>query len=1133
MSTKELISCLREAGIKLYLDNGELRFQAPKGALTPELREKLVENKCEVIAFLRKVSLDSSTVRQPILPVPRDGEHLPVSFSQQSLWFFDQWSPKNPVYNIPNAVRLYGELNINAMETAISTLVKRHESLRTTFKGIDGKPVQVIVPESEYTLEVKDLSYLQAKDAEIALERELNEVAWTAFDLEKGPVWRTQLFKINEMEYVFFLVIHHIISDAWSNIIFVKEFLSLYEAFNKGITPNLPVMPVQFADYACWQRKLMADQEVRKNLLDYWKEKLASPVVLELPTDYPRPVAQSFSGSTATLNLSKDLSTRLKELCIKEDVTLFMLLLAVFEILLYRYSGQEDIIIGTVAANRGQIESTGLIGFVMNTLALRCNLMGNPTVKELLKRVKQTTLCAYDYQELPFDMLLEELKLERDISRTPLFQVMYIHQNVQEVELKANGLKIEIEEVENSAAPFDLRLTSKETEEGIEARLDYCTDLFKPDTIERMLAHFTNLLEAVAKDTSLKIGQMPLLSKEEYRQLVMEFNQTTVPYPTNKLIHELFEQQVEKSPDTIAVVFGLDQLTYSELNCRANQLASYLRKMGVGPDMPVGVCLERSLDMVVSLLGILKAGGAYVPFDPGYPKARFEHMIQDAKVKLILTWEKFIEKIPSSEAVVLCLDKEKKVLEMEDVKNPVVNVNDKNLAYVIYTSGSTGKPKGAMNTHLGMRNHKQWMQDTFKLTGEDAVLQKTPFSFDVSVWEFFWPLITGARLVVAQPEGHKDSSYIVKTIIEQKISVIHFVPSMLSAFLEHPDVEKCTGLKQVFVSGEALSPQLERRFHDLFLIPLHNVYGPAECADVSTSWTCTGDSKDKTMPIGRPISNVQVYILDSFMNPVPVGVPGELCVSGAGVGRGYINNPELTGERFVNITLKHDEFGEKNLLVYKTGDRAFWRPDGVVEYIGRADFQVKIRGLRIELGEIEEVILKHGLIKEAVVVAQESENGNKYLCAYIVQHSEIDEHDLKEYLSESLPEYMVPSYFVNMEQIPLLPNGKVDRKALPKPDRNEGNKGKYEPPRNATEEKLTELWKRVLEIDKIGIHDNFFELGGHSLLATIMVSEIVKQFKKSIPLQNLFLNPTIAGISKLLYDEEDEECSEQYVEGEL
>ena len=1118
MTIIELLSQLRTMEVKLWAEGENLRYQAPKGKLEPGLLQEISRRKSEILAFLKQAGAEAKSVQAPIMPIQREGQSLAVSFSQQSLWFYAQMMPDSPVYNIPNAIRISGAMDLNRVHEAMDRVAKRHESLRTVFKNSGGKPAQEILTAASGILELKDLTGLGETERQAALQRMLVEESWKPFDLKNGPLWRITIFRLEEMESVMLLTIHHIISDAWSNGVFVKEFFAAYEDAVSGRKTLLPPPAVQFADYAAWQRERLSDPDIADSLLSYWKKQLENPTTLEFPVDLPRPAVQSFSGETLTRTLSEEMTQKVKDFCLSEDITVFMLFLTAFKILLYRCCGQEDILTGTVVANRNRPEIMGMIGFIMNTLVLRADLSGNPSFKELLSRIKSMTLDAYAHQEMPFDRLLEELKPERDPGRTPLFQVMYIHQSTGEVGLNVPGLGIRTMELENKAAPFELRMITEEKAGRISCRLDYCTDLFKESTIERILRQYERILGVILSDPGQTVNGFSLLSESELKKVTVDFNDTFVPFPKDRLIHQMFEDQVQKTPDAQAVVFEGESLTYSELNVRANKLAHYLIRHGVGPDVTVGVCLERSFEMVVALMGILKAGGAYVPFDPNYPKDRVEYMIRNACTKALVTRRDLTQLIPEFDGTLICIDQAWAEILGEKGGNPDVAVHDGNLAYLIYTSGSTGEPKGAMNTHLGMRNHKQWMQHSFQLTAQDKVIQKTPISFDVSVWEFFWPLVNGACLVMARPEGHKDPGYLIRTIAEEGITTLHFVPAMLSAFLDYPGAERCTSLRQVFCSGEALSMELQQRFFSKFNIPLYNVYGPAECADIATAWVCSRESGRNFVPIGKSIANVQVYILDSYMNPVPVGVVGELCIGGAGVGRGYINKPELTRERFIPDPFSREE----GKYLYRTGDLGRFSEDGIIEYKGRCDFQVKIRGMRIELSEVERVLLRHPAVKECIVIAWEKQQGSVHLVCYAVcaPGLSVESAGLRDHLSKSLPEYMVPHIFVFMDQLPLLSNGKINRKALPEPVFEKT--AEYAAPRNALEAQIAVIWEEELGISNVGIHDNFFEIGGHSLLLAKVHSRLNQEFGREFSLIDLFTHSTVSLLAKYISAEGEE-----------
>jgi amino acid adenylation domain-containing protein len=794
-----------------------------------------------------------------------------------------------------------------------------------------------------------------------------------------------------------------------------------------------------------------------------------------------------------------------------------MTLLAAFQTLLYRYCGQDDIVVGSPIANRRKSELEGLIGLFTNLLPLRTNLSGNPSFRELLERVRQIALDAYAHQDIPFGKLLEELKPNQDPSRPPLFQVVLVLQNTPTGALVLPGLTLTPLENETATAKFELLLSLTETEAGLQGSFEYNTDLFDAATIERMVGHFQTLLEGIVANPDEAIATLPLLTEPERHQLLVEWNDTRTDYPQDKCVHQLFEEQVERTPEAIAVVFEDQQLTYRELNQRANQLAHYLQTLGVGPEVLVGICVERSLEMVVGLPGILKASGAYVPLDPTYPSERLAFMLEDAQVPVLLTSRELAKQLPECSDHLLCLDGVWESIAHESDQNPVSDIRPDHLAYVIYTSGSTGKPKGVMNTQRGVVNRLLWMQDEYQLTSVDRVLQKTPFSFDVSVWEFFWPLLTGARLVVARPEGHKDRDYLVRLINQAQITTVHFVPSMLHAFLEAEALETCYSLKRVICSGEALPLDLQEGFFQRLHCELYNLYGPTETAIDVTHWQCQPGSQLQKVPIGRPVANTQLYILDSALKPVPIGVAGELHIGGVQLARGYHNRSELTAERFIH----HEELGTR---LYKTGDLCRYLADGNIEYLGRIDHQVKIRGFRIELGEIEAILSQYPSVQQGVVLAREDQPGDKRLVAYVVVADEAPSpHELRNFLKQTLPEYMIPSVFVTLESLPLTPSGKLDRKALPKPEGSDmSSSTPYVAPRTPLEQELAEIWAQVLNLEQVGIHDNFFGLGGHSLLATQVVSRVQQALSIDLPLRFLFEFPTIAELSQRLEAEDSD-----------
>jgi amino acid adenylation domain-containing protein len=1038
-------------------------------------------------------------------------KNIPLSFSQARLWLLNQLEPESSAYNLPTAYRITGQLDIVALKQSLEEIVQRHEALRTTFVAVNGQPFQVIHDTQAVRLSVLDVQDLP----ETEVKRLVTGLAAQPFDLATGPLWRVHLLHLGGEDHLLLFTIHHIIFDEWSENIFFKELAALYEGFFTGKRSPLPELPIQYADFADWQRQWLQGKTLESQL-DYWKQQLANtPPVLELPTDRPRPSVMSYAGKKLYLELPKSLSEALKELSQQEGVTLYMMLLAAFKTLLYRYSNQSDIVVGSPIAGRNRTETEDLIGFFVNTLVLRTDLSGNPSVRELLGRIREVTLGAYDHQDLPFEKLVEELQPERSLSYNPLFQVMFVFQNTPLGQRELSGLTLNPQLVESQATQLDLTLELEETVSGLKGCLDYNTDLFDDTTITRMAGHFQTLLEGMVAHPEQKIKQLPFLPVAERQQLLVEWNQTQVEYPHSQCIHQLFEVQVEKTPDAIAVVFEDQQLTYRELNNRANQLAHHLQTLGVKPDVLVAVCAERSLEMIVAVLGILKAGGAYVPLDPGYPPERLAFILDDTQAPVMLTQSKLVNNLPNREAHVICLDSDWEVIANNSQENPVSAVTPVDLIYVIYTSGSTGQPKGVMIPHRGITNMLYWRQRNFGITQQDKVLQTISFSFDPSVWQIFWPLLFGAQLIMAHPGGHQDSAYFVKTILEQQITVLGLVPSIIRMLLEEEGIEKCQHLKHVTTGGEPLSIELMERFLNRLNLEnvLLNCYGPTEVSIDATVWVCPRHTDQPTAFIGRPIDNAQIYILDENLQPVGIGQAGEMYIGGAGLARGYLNRPELTNQKFIPNPFS----SEPGSRIYKTGDLARYLPDGNIEFLGRIDDQVKIRGFRVELGEIEAMLAQHSALQQTLVVVREDVPGNKQLVAYVVAKPEQapSHSELRSFLQDKLPEYMVPAAFVFLNSLPLNANGKVDRRALPAPDASSFSRANnFVTPRTPTEKMLASMWEDILGIPQIGISDNFFALGGHSLLAAQVVSRVRKVFEIELSLRSLFEEPTVAGLAE-------------------
>ncbi len=1039
------------------------------------------------------------------------GAALPLSYAQQRVWFLEQWEPESALYNLPVVFRLRGSLHLQALQAAIEALVARHESLRTVFPTMNGIPqqhIQTMEDLTRPTLIVLDRRKEDSAIRGVSSQEVIQEETHRPFDLTTGPLFRAHLLQESDTESLLILTFHHIIADRWSLEVLFKELSLLYDAEVTKTHATLPTLPIQYGDFTVWQRDWLQG-EVLTRQLTYWKLQLhEAPPVLELPMDYPRPPVSSYRGAKHPFTVSPKITRQLQSLSQEHEVSQFMTLLAAFQVFLARYTEQTDIIVGTPIANRQRQELGGLIGFLVNTLVLRTKLSGNPTFTELLTRVRETCLGAYAHQDLPFEKLVEELQPERDISRNPLVQIM-MQLEVRDIqELSMKGLEIERLPYDGGQAKFDLNLIFIEEGGTLTGTLEYSTDLFSGKTIGRMAGHFQTLLETLVAFPDQPVWSISFLSDTEREQQLLFWTNNTNEV-TGLTILDLLEAQVAQTPEAVAVINENDnvQLTYAELNLRSNQLGHHLRRLGVGPDIHVGVCMERSPDLVISLLGILKAGGAFVPIDPGYPRDRQAYMLTDAHPKVLLTHQDLAGTLPRFDGRIVCLDKAWPSLEQESRTALPRTVTLDNLAYIIYTSGSTGKPKGAMNTHGGISNRLQWMQSTYHLTSSDRVVQKTPISFDVSVWEVFWPLLTGAGLVMARPGGHKDSRYLVQLLIEQRVTTVHFVPSLLQVVLDEPALSHCHSLQRVICSGETLSTVLQTHFFSRMAMELHNLYGPTEAAIDVTAWTCQREDPYRSVSIGRPISNTSIRLLAASQHPVPLGCPGELFIGGCQLARGYLDRPDLTAEKFVPQPLG----GELGARHYRTGDRARFREDGNLEFLGRIDRQVKLRGFRIELEEIEAVLREDPMVQDAAVLLRDDHLGEHQLIAYVVPSLKETVHPDTLYmgLKTQLPEYMIPSHFVILERLPLTPTGKINRQALPAPSPSTLLQTQYVAPETLDETRLASLWKSLLHVERVGRHDNFFKLGGHSLLGFSLILQIQKEFGKDLSIRSLFEAPTL------------------------
>ncbi|AUT02776.1 non-ribosomal peptide synthetase [Nostoc sp. CENA543] len=1064
-------------------------------SLSPEKRELVLQK-------LKKQQ------RSPILTSVSREQNLPLSFAQQRLWFIDQLEGENCVYNVPFFWRIEGLLNINALEKAILEIVQRHEVLRTSFSMVDESPIQVIHAHPQVKIQVIDWREVpEAEQLSKAQHLAITELQ-QPFDLSNPPLLRVKLLKLGEKSHLLLLVIHHIVCDGWSMDIFRQELFTLYKAFCAGESSPLPALSLQYADFAHWQRQYLQG-EVLQNQLNYWQKQLADvPPLLELPTDQPRPSVQSFRGSSEFLAINQELTQKLKRLSQESGTTLFMTLLAVFALLLSRYSRQKDIVVGSAIANRNRREIEPLIGFFVNTLALRTNLEGNPSFIELLQRVKQVTLDAYDHQDLPFEKLVDELGLERSLSHHPLFQVAFGLQSGTPEKLEIPGLTLTRFEWENTTTLFDLSLIFRETPQGLTGEWEYATDLFAAETIQGMVRHFEVLLTQIIDNPHQSINHLSLLTEDEIQQLQI-WNQTQTEYPQDKTLVDLFEEQVAKNPDNLAVVFESESLTYQQLNQKAEQLADYLiENYQIQPDTLIGISVERSLEMIIGVLGILKAGGAYVPIDPNYPQERIRFMLEDSGISVLLTQSFLVDKLHLDS-----LENPVEVVYLDDVSCEDAKTQSKkhrelsknhvrpdNLAYVIYTSGSTGKPKGVMIEHQAIVNLALGWVETFKFHPHSRLLQFGSFSFDLSIGEIATALSAGACLYLAHQETLLPSQTLVDFLNEHKITHLFSPPSALATLPK----ANLSNLQSIGVGGEACPAELVsewgtgRRFY--------NCYGPTECTVIAAISPCKPNGKKPS--IGKPSPNLRIYILDADNQLLPPGIPGELSVAGVGLARGYLNRPETTAERFIEISL----FGRTE-RIYKTGDLARWNTDGNLEYLGRIDEQVKLRGFRIELGEIEAILLQHPSVQEAVVILYKTDS-NPRLIAYITaaDKSVSLASQLRDYLKDRLPNYMIPSQIMVLEKLPLTANGKIDRRALPEP--NTGNTADLEIPVTPTEELLASLWQSLLKVQSISRGDNFFELGGNSLLATQLVTRIRDSFKVELPVRKVFEQSILSELAR-------------------
>ncbi|HJP95209.1 MAG TPA: amino acid adenylation domain-containing protein [Pyrinomonadaceae bacterium] len=1053
------------------------------------------------------------------------GGPAPLSFAQQRLWFFDQFEPGNPAYNLVSTVLLQGKLDTVALERSFSEVTQRHESLRTTFDVKEGEPVQITAPPKPLHLQVVDVTHLAEEERDGAVQNLIHQQTQASFDLKRGPLLRITLVRLKHEEHVLLLAMHHIVSDAWSMGVLITEVVALYEGYTAGRDVALPPLPIQYADFATWQREWLHG-DVLEEQFAYWRQQLGGSLpILELPTDRPRPALQTYNGSSLSFPLSAALSQSIKSLCKAEGVTPFMMLLAAFKVFLYRYTGEEDLIVGSPIANRHRHELESLIGFFVNTLAMRTDLSGNPTFRELLKLVRETALGAYAHQDLPFEYLVEQLQPNRDLSHSPLVQVVLVLQNTPERKVELPGLVVTPLKYQAESAKFDLTLYFDELGPELQGTFEYNTDLFDRDTIARMSRHVRRLLEGIVANPSARISELPLLTQAEKNQLLIEWNDTRAEFERGVCAHQLFEAQVERTPDAVAVAFEDERLSYTELNARANKLAHHLRGLGVTAGDVVGIFMERSLEMIVGVLGTLKAGAACLPFDPSLPHERLAFMLRDAGGPVVLSQQHLATDLPETGARVVCLDADWNDIARSSDENPRTSITPESWIYVIYTSGSTGTPKGVCMPHRALVNLIGW-HETMPVRSA-RTMQFASLNFDISFEEIFSTFATGACLLLVRDSVRVDIPALGRFIDENRIERFHLpvlvLQKLAEEFFDKP--ESLLSLRELMVGGEQLqiTEDIVKLFARLKDCTLYNHYGPSE-THVVTSFTLPRDPESWPVfpPLGRPIINTEIYLLDSHLHPVPVGVPGELYIGGACLAHGYLHRTALTAERF----MPHPFNSEPGARLYKTGDLARYQKDGNIEFIGRNDFQVKIRGMRIELGEIEVTLRQHERVSDAVVTLRQDTSGaERKLVAYVIANPgcTVEARELRDYLRGKLPEYMLPSAFVMLTTFPLTTSGKIDRLALPAPERNLETEEGYIAPRGALEQVLATIFAEVLKLERIGVRDNFFDLGGHSLSATQIVSRVREAFRMELPVRKIFEQPTVEGLAQALLEEYGEQ----------
>lgn len=1090
------------------------------------LSERFTNLSEEKQALLLKLSREKRAAQFKTIPSqPRDGRSYPLSYNQQRLWFLSQFSDEAAVaYNLPWAIDLHGSLNMGALRQSMQWLIDRHEPFRTRFELLDNEPRQLILDSVECPWQINDWRDVAAAKRSKQWQDAVQTAVAMPFDLTQAPPFRVQLYQFSEEWVRLLFVVHHIAFDGWSSGIFFAELGHGYSAFAAGASPNRPPLPVQYADYAQWQKTQDASLTPQ---LDYWQAQLHGNLPpLNLPTDFPRPAVQTYRGKSVHTLIPSSLVQALQRLSQEENGTLYMILLAAFKVLLYRYTGQTDLLVGTPVANRSMVELESLIGFFVNTLVLRSDLSDAPTYRTLLQRVRQVVEAAFSHQEVPLEKLIERLQPERHLSHNPLFQVMFALHNVPQQGFHFDGLEAMQLDVVPDVAQFELSLYLSEAADGLVATLYFNEDLFTEATAEQLLRHYHTLLESIANQPDQSIAQLPLMGTDEWRKLLDLGRQTAVSYPNHHCIHHLFQEQAARTPEAAALTFESDTITYHELNQRANQLAHHLQSIGLIPDTSVGVYMTRSIEMVVAVLAVLKAGGAYLPLDPTYPPQRIAFMVEDADVPVILTQASLAAQLPAHSAQLVRVDSDWSLIQRQRTNNPVTTVTAAHLSYLIYTSGSTGKPKGVMVEHRNVVNFFTGMDAVIPRHDCDVWLSVTSLSFDISVLELLWTLTRGFHVVLLADKSHTkaagstDPAFAFSALV-QRHGVTHFqcTPTLASMLLlDQDNHDAFAQIGTILLGGEALPPALAQTLRQMTSGTLLNMYGPTETTIWSTTHVVTPDDA-LVIPIGRPIANTDLYIVDKQNQPVPVGVPGELLIGGDGVTRGYRHRPALTAEKFIE-----NPFGSGRL--YRTGDLARFRADGTVEFLGRIDHQVKLRGHRIELGEIEARLAEHTAVNTAIVMVQNDEQ----LTAYLHTNKPVTPDDLRNQLQGQLPAYMIPAHFLFLDEFPRTPNGKIDRKALPPVNTTNQPPDGLMPPETETEALLAEVWSELLHVAPIGRHADFFKLGGHSLLATQIIARLNQLLELNLPIFLLFESPTIAQLAAKIEAVLFAEFAEQSVE---